>query len=74
VNGKVSICEFSINIVSRDKPKMLRGLSQKALWEVLGLRNPLAWARIPTGEERGPKPFWSIQRNAVSLYRSPHSG
>jgi hypothetical protein len=30
VDGMVSICELLINVVRDDKPKRLRGLSQKA--------------------------------------------
>ena len=28
MDGRVNICELSINVVRRNKPKMLRGLSQ----------------------------------------------
>ena len=34
VDRMVSKCELSINVVSRNKPKMLIGLSQKAMWQV----------------------------------------
>jgi hypothetical protein len=30
MDGMVNTCELSINVVKIDKPKMLRGLSQKA--------------------------------------------
>jgi hypothetical protein len=45
----VSRCERLINVVKKNKPKMLRGLSQKALWRVKGLNHPLSWAKDATG-------------------------
>ena len=38
VDGMVSRCERSINVVTVNKPKRLTGLRQKALWWVQGLR------------------------------------
>jgi hypothetical protein len=32
MDGMVNTGELSINVVKSDKPKMLRGLSQTALW------------------------------------------
>jgi hypothetical protein len=29
MDGMVNTCELSLNVVMRDKPKMLRGVSQK---------------------------------------------
>jgi hypothetical protein len=31
MDGMVNTCELLINVVKKDKPKMLKGLSQKAL-------------------------------------------
>jgi hypothetical protein len=41
-NGMVNKCESLLNIVSTSKPKMLRGLSQKASGQVQVLRNHLS--------------------------------
>ena len=67
----VNPCELSLNVVRLDKPKMLSGLSQKAMQRVQRLNNPLGWAENAAGEEREPKPIRSVQRNTVSPYRSP---
>jgi hypothetical protein len=66
----VSICELSINVVMSTKPKMLTGLSQKALERVQGLDNILSWTPNAPGGERAPNPFGSTLRNVVSPYRS----
>ena len=39
MDGMVNRCELSINVVMSDKPKMLTGLSQKALERVQSLDN-----------------------------------
>jgi len=49
MEGMVSICELSINVVMSNKPKMLTGLSQKALERVQGLDNTLSWTRNAPG-------------------------
>jgi hypothetical protein len=70
MDGMVNTCELSINVVMSNKPKMLRGLSQKALERVQGLDNILSWTRNATGGERAPHPSLSTVRNVVSPYRS----
>ena len=56
MEGMVSICELSINVVMSNKPKMLTGLSQKAHGPVGGtLPFPLA-DHSAIGEEAGPEP------------------
>ena len=72
MEGMVSICELSINVVMSNKPKMLTGLSQKALERVQGLDNTLTWTRNAIGGERAPNPFVSILRNVVSPYCPSH--
>ena len=62
--------ELSLNVVMSTKPKMLTGLSQKALEWVQGLDNTLSWTRNAPGGERAPNPFGSTLRNVVSPYRS----
>jgi len=39
MEGMVNTCELLINVVMSTKPKMLTGLSQKALERVQGLYN-----------------------------------
>ena len=46
----VSICKRSINVVTTYKPKMLTGLSQKALWWVQGLLLPCHGQPTPPAE------------------------
>src|SRR5215510_14533868 len=70
MEGMVSIGELSINVVMSNKPKMLIGLSQKALERVQGLDNILSWTRNAPGGERAPNPSLSTVRNVVSPYRS----
>ncbi len=56
-----------MNAVMQNKPKMLIGLSQKAMWWAQGLKFPLSWALNTTGEKRGPtSSIRSIVRNTVS--------
>ncbi len=40
----------ALNVVKIDKPKMLRGLSQKAPYRVQGFYHPLSWTGKATGE------------------------
>jgi hypothetical protein len=70
MEGMVNTCELSLNVVMSTKPKMLTGLSQKALEWVQGLDNTLSWTRNAPGGERAPNPFGSTLRNVVSPYRS----
>ena len=72
MEGMVSICELSINVVMSNKPKMLTGLSQKALERVQGLDNILSWTPNAPGGERAPNPFGSTLRNVVSSYCPSH--
>ena len=69
MDGRVNTCERSINVVMSDKPKMLRGLSQKALERVQGLDNTLSWPRnAPGGESTSPVPVNLAERGkSVSL-------
>jgi hypothetical protein len=60
----------ALNVVMSSKPKMLTGLSQKALERVQGLDNTLSWTRHAPGGERAPNPFGSTLRNVVSPYCS----
>ena len=46
----VSICELRVNVVRKNKSKMLKDLSQKAMWEVQGLNPLLSQTMQPTGE------------------------
>jgi hypothetical protein len=66
----VNTCEFSINVVMSNKPKMLTGLSQKALERVQSLDNTLSWTFNAPGGQRAPHPFVSTLWNVVSSYRS----
>ena len=52
----VNRCERLINVVKWNKPKMLSGLSQKALWREGGITSPPSWTPNATGEESGPHP------------------
>jgi hypothetical protein len=74
MDGMVHICERSINVVMSDKPKMLRGLSQKALERVPGLDNILSWTTNAPGGQRAPHPSLSTLRNVVSPYCSCRKG
>src|SRR5262245_39758891 len=74
MDGMVNTCELSINVVMSNKPKMLTGLSQKALERVQGLDNTLAWTSNAPGEQRAPNPFVSTLRNVVSPYCSSTRG
>ena len=49
MHGMVNRCELLINVVMSNKPKMLTGLSQKALERVQGLENILSWTPHATG-------------------------
>jgi hypothetical protein len=46
----VSIGELRVNVVRKNKSKVLTDLSQKATWEVQGLKPPLSQTPPPTGE------------------------
>ena len=55
MDGMVNTCELSINVVMSDKPKMLIGLSQKALERVQSLDNTLSWtSTLPADTEQPP--------------------
>src|SRR5262249_17282205 len=70
MHGMVSLGELSLNVVMSTKPKMLSGLSQKALERVQGLENTLSWTPNAPGGERAPNPCVSTLWNVVSPYRS----
>jgi hypothetical protein len=67
-------CELSINVVMSDKPKMLLGLSQKALERVQSLDKTLSWTANAPGGQRAPHPSVSTVRNVVSPYCSSTRG
>src|ERR1044072_3408960 len=69
MDGMVNTCELSINVVMSTKPKMLPGLSQKALERVQGLDNTLSWTSNAPGGERAPHLSVSTLWNVVSTYR-----
>ena len=50
MDGTVNIRELRVNVVRKNKSKMLRDLSQKAMWEAQGLNPPLSQTMQPTGE------------------------
>ena len=54
MDGMVNTRELSLNVVMSTKPKMLTGLSQKALEWVQGLENTLSWTPNTPGGERAP--------------------
>jgi hypothetical protein len=74
MDGMVNTCELSINVVMSDKPKMLLGLSQKALERVQSLDNTLSWTANAPGGQRAPHPSVSTLRNVVSPYCSSTRG
>jgi hypothetical protein len=74
MDGMVNTCELSINVVMSDKPKMLLGLSQKALERVQSLDNTLSWTPNAPGGQRAPNPSVSTLRNVVSPYCSSTRG
>src|SRR4029453_5733714 len=74
MNGMVNTCELSINVVMSTKPKVVRGLSQKALERVQSLDNTLSWTPNAPGGQRAPNPSVSTLRNVVSPYCSCRTG
>ena len=66
MDGMVHTCERSIHVVMSDKPKMLLGLSQKALEQVQRLDNTLSWTHNAPGGQRAPHPSVSTLRNVGS--------
>jgi hypothetical protein len=48
--------ELLINVVSNDKPKRLIGLSQKALWTGMSVKDSLIADTMATGEKAEPTP------------------
>ena len=59
----VSVSKLLLNVVMRNKPKALTGLSQKArgrVWELSP--SPIA-DRMATGEQAGPTSFMVQERN-----------
>jgi hypothetical protein len=74
MDGMVNRCARSINVGMSTKPKMLRGLSQKALERVQSLANTLSWTSNAPGGQRAPHPCVSTLRNVVSPYCSSTRG
>src|SRR4029450_13406607 len=70
MDGMGNTWERWIHVERRNRPKMLRGLGQKALERVQGLAITLSWTPNATGGQRAPHPSLSIVRNVVSPYRS----
>jgi hypothetical protein len=66
MEGMVNTCELSLNVVMSDKPKMLRGLSHKALERVQSRDKTLSWTFNAPGGQRAPHPSLSTVRNVVS--------
>ena len=66
MDGRVNTGELSINVVMSDKPKMLLGLSQKALERVQSLDKTLSWTFNAPGGQRAPHQSVSTVRNVVS--------
>lgn len=62
----VNIRKCLINVVTGNKPKMLTGLSQKALWRVEAILEALSWTLDATGEWSGPNPSLLSRQNTVS--------
>jgi len=50
LSGMVNLCERLLNVVTHNKPKMLTGLSQKALWRGEARPTALSWTPNATGE------------------------
>src|SRR5205823_10637069 len=74
MEGMVNRCELSIHVVMSTKPKMLPGLSQKALERVQGRDNTLSWTTNAPGGQRAPHPCVSTLRNVASPYCSSTRG
>src|SRR5262245_35459324 len=70
MEGRVNRSELLTHVVRSNKPKMLRGLGQKALERVQGLAITLSWTHSAPGGQRAPHPSLSILRNVGSPYRS----
>ena len=49
MSGMVNTCQCLINVVTRNKPKMLTGLSQKAPWRAEAFLMALSWTPNATG-------------------------
>jgi hypothetical protein len=72
-DGKANSCEPLINVVMKDKPKVLTGLDQNGTGPVLGLATPPPQRqRSPAKRRRPPHPFVTrVERgNPVALLSS----
>jgi len=67
VDGRASICEFSISIVTQGGAK---GAERLRLQWAHRLISPVSWATNTAGVERAPTPILLHTRNVVSPYRS----
>ena len=74
MEGMVNTCELLLNVVTSGKPKMLRGLSHKALERVQSRDKTLSWTFNAPGGQRAPHPSLSTLRNVVSPYCSCRTG
>ena len=70
MDGMVNTRAPSLNVVIRNKPKMLTGLHQKGRSTAWRLILAPSWAPTATGEQRAPNPSVSFTRNTVSPYHS----
>jgi hypothetical protein len=74
VDGMVSKCELSINVVTHNKPKMLTGLHQNGNAAGTGPGICPVMDINAAGEQRAPKPILSTSWNRVNLYLSQERG
>jgi hypothetical protein len=65
-DGMANRCELLLNVVKRNKPKMLRGLSQKALWAGRETDPSSLADNTATGGGSRAYPILACMRNVVS--------
>jgi hypothetical protein len=74
MSGMVSTCERSLLlVVTSNKLKMLKSLSQKALWQEGGRMPPPSWTPNATGKQSGSNPPVLLMQNMVSPFSSEGS-
>ncbi len=66
MNGKVNIRELLINVVRTDKPKMLKGLSQKARGQAQEVPPSSVADGVPPAERQNLTHLMVHMRNVVS--------
>ena len=52
-----NICEFSINVVKSDKPKILKGLNQNGEWSSIEAYESSIMDVAPPAKRERPNPF-----------------